>query len=241
MSKYWNLQGTIARVSRHTLAGQVDVSFPWRGFEPAAAPRAGVALLKVFTRATALDAPETLVEHYDRGVDLVATYAQTPERNFRPQVYWRVIEQPVDAAAASAGLEVIVSTQTSLLDSQPLVALESVLPPGEVQLWSAQGEPLTASSGVWQTGSAAACVVLFRPRDWSLSYCELAQAADISAMQVELGEFPSIRWQMFPESLEKGVIRRGRVRGVFLPREQDEQLARAAWRALVDSPDVLSV
>ena len=60
-------------------------------------------------------------------------------------------------------------------------------------------------------------------------------------MQVELGEFPSIRWQMFPESLEKGVIRRGRVRGVFLPREQDEQLARAAWRALVDSPDVLSV
>jgi hypothetical protein len=46
---------------------------------------------------------------------------------------------------------------------------------------------------------------------------------------------------MFPESLEKGVIRRGRVRGVFLPREQDEQLARAAWRALVDSPDVLSV
>jgi hypothetical protein len=180
------------------------------------------------------------LENYQRGTDLVATYLQTPERNTRPQVYWRVIEQPVAENSLSTALEVIISAQTSLLDSQPLIALESTLPPGEVCLWNERGESVTAASDAWQTGDGSPCVVLFRPRDWSLSYCEMVHPSDFSAMQIQMSDLPSVRWQMFPESLEKGVIRRGRVRGVFLPRAEDEPLARAAFRTFVDSPQVLS-
>jgi hypothetical protein len=240
MSIYWDIQGTLARLSTGILAGEIDVAFPWRGFQPAASVREGIALFKVHTRAHALDEPETLVEYYQRGVDLVATYAQTVERNTRPQVYWRVIEHPLGDDTSAAALEVIVSSQTSLLESQPLTILESTLPPGEISVWNAQGTLLELKSGQWLSGDAAPCVVLFRPRDWSLSYCEMVQPADCSAVRVEDAHLPCVRWQLFPESLEKGVIRRGRVRGVYLPRDRDAELALAAFHEFVNSPPALS-
>lgn len=240
MSIYWDIQGTHARLSTGILAGEIDVAFPWRGFQPAASVRESVALLKVFTRAHALESPETIVEHYQRGVDLVATYAQTAERNTRPQVYWRVIEHPFGNEASATALEAIVSSQTSLLDSQPLTMLESTLPPGEISLWSAQGTALELKSDEWLSGEDSPCVVLFRPRDWSLSYCEMIQPADCSAVCVEDAVLPCVRWQLFPESLEKGVIRRGRVRGVYLPRKYDAELTLAAFDEFVNSPLALS-
>jgi hypothetical protein len=40
--------------------------------------------------------------------------------------------------------------------------------------------------------------------------------------------------------LEKGVILRARVRGVFVPRDRDETLVRAAWQAFVQSEPPLT-
>ncbi len=128
MQTPWTIRETFGALTTSLLSGEVDLLFPWHGFSPAAMKVAHVALFKVFTRATAGPTPETLVESYQRGVDLVATYAQTPERNVRPQVYWRYVE----TSAQVAGLEIILSMQTSLLDSAPATSLESTLPTGEV-------------------------------------------------------------------------------------------------------------
>jgi hypothetical protein len=45
---------------------------------------------------------------------------------------------------------------------------------------------------------------------------------------------------LFPESLEKGVIRRGRVRGWFLPREGDADAAAERYRQWLAEPPPLT-
>ncbi|HTN76942.1 MAG TPA: hypothetical protein VL096_16905 [Pirellulaceae bacterium] len=189
-----------------------------------------MAILKVFTRDLHLEQPETLVEAYQRGVDLVATYAQLSERTIRPQVYWRYLE-----SAEMPGLELILSAQTSLLDSQPQTRVESTLPGGEVRLLSVTGKWLSDSS------TDVPCGVLVRSPELSASYFEMVFPSDLSVGSVERQpQRVTIRRELFPERLEKGVVRRGRVRGVFLAQEQDEALALQAFERFVESPLVLS-
>src|SRR4051812_37189490 len=138
MQQYWTILDTVASLKANDWAGAVDVLFPWHGFAATSEALAGAALLKVFTRASAGPTPETLVECYQRGPDLVATYAQTPERNVRPQVYWRVVES--EGLPARGGLEVILSAQTSLLDSQPQMIVESALPASDMLCFDSRGQ-----------------------------------------------------------------------------------------------------
>ena len=44
------------------------------------------------------------------------------------------------------------------------------------------------------------------------------------------------RWQLFGEFLEKGVIRRARLQSLFLPRENDVQLAAEACQSIERRP-----
>jgi hypothetical protein len=220
----WNLDEALATLDSPQLPGEVDVLFPWHGFRwHCGAAGAKIALLKVFTRASAGPTPETLVDCYQRGIDLVATYAQTPERNVRPQVYWRYLEPN--------GLELVLSSQTSLLDSQPLTSLESNLPTGEA-LGFVDGRWRTMTNSDWQTDDRAPRAALIRPQALAeQSYLELVHPTDFAGVQIASADgLVTLRWRLFPEPLEKGVIRRGRVRGYVLPRKDDE----AAAQKLVD-------
>ena len=70
-------------------------------------------------------------EVYGRGRDLVASYGQTSGRPLAVQIYWR----SVDIAARLPDCQAVdlqVSVQTSLLDSNPELATTSTLPPGVV-------------------------------------------------------------------------------------------------------------
>ena len=68
------------------------------------------------------------VETYVRGTDLVTTHPATTERPTRVQLYWRRWHDV--PASISAVLELIVSVQTHLLDSDPTVVIESRVPTG---------------------------------------------------------------------------------------------------------------
>jgi hypothetical protein len=242
MQVCWRLQETIATLESSVLSGEVDVLFPWHGFLwNCAAAQAKVALLKVFTRASAGPTPETLVDCYQRGIDLVATYAQTPERTVRPQVYWRYLA-PQSLRPEATGLELILSTQTSLLDSEPTTSLESALPAGEVIGMAATGQLQSLASDQWQTGDDAPRAVLFRSEQLKdVSYLECVHSTDFAGVQISHADGLSIvRWRLFPERLEKGVIRRGRVRGYLLPRASDEALALELIKDFASSQLVLS-
>jgi hypothetical protein len=224
MQTYWTVFNDRAELKTPRLSGLVEPSFPWRGFSPAFTKQRGVAVLKADLGFVAGDAPESVTDLYQRGVDLAATYAQSPERHFRPQIYWRYLDDDATGNDVT-GLELIVSAQTSLLDSQPKTVIESTLPAGEVLDLS--------------TAMMAAC--LFRPTAWSVSYCQMMFASDLAQSQLtKQNTLPCLSWQLFHERLEKGVIRRGRIRGMFLPRERDSELAAACAAAFLQSPLVLS-
>ena len=63
-----------------------------------------------------------LQEVYVRGTDLVARYAQTPPHQISPQIYWRADHLPKHRAVK---IEMVLSMQTELLDSDPQVSVLS--------------------------------------------------------------------------------------------------------------------
>ena len=100
---------------------------------------------------------------------------------------------------------------------------------------------VTSISSAAPSDSVAPRAVLFRPQHLGASYLEMVHPTDFTGVQIATAdELPTVRWHVFPERLEKGVIRRARVRGLFLPRDNDLQHAREQIEAFVLSPLALS-
>jgi hypothetical protein len=85
---------------------------------------------------------------------------------------------------------------------------------------------------------------LFRLLDRPFSYIELVDPADCDAAlignQPETPTAVQLSYQLFPEPIEKGVIRRARVRGLLLPRKDDVAVARDCYRQLLAAPPPLT-
>ena len=113
-------------------------------------------------------------------------------------------------------LSLIVSVETSLLDSRPLVEVCTELPAEEVLPLDQRG-------------------VLYRLPGAEISYAELSAPGEFQNLRLERQEqtFRTSRWKFFAHFLEKGVIRRARLRGVFLPREDDVARADACYEELL--------
>ncbi len=148
-------------------------------------------------------------------------------------------------------LELQVSVQTELLDSWPEVHTQTELLGGDVaQVAAGEVQQLpTDAQRVAQfapAGRRVPRIALFRPRDATTSYVEIVHPADVSHIEDEAtparGAVPTasdaatvkspspregalLRHRLFAEHLEKGVIRRARIRGVIGPRQQDVEWA----------------
>ncbi|MBI3839597.1 MAG: hypothetical protein HY288_16880 [Planctomycetia bacterium] len=233
----WHIENDTVRLQSARLTGIVDPANPPVGIHQLQldqAPLSGMSLLGVELPAAATPAAKSDVDYYVRGGDLVATYAETPARPLRAQIYWRAGMQPFDHAIAA--IELIASVQTSLLDSRPELMTQSELPAREAfQLMDPQCAdfarlaPTPASSDRNEHPERAHCY-LFRLPSAKISYAEMVHPADAqrSSYQVRAcGADPEfrLRHQLFAERLEKGVILRARVLGVWLDREGDQAAA----------------
>ena len=196
------------------------------------------------------DRDEHLVESYVRGPDLVATYGQTDQRTVRPQIYWRAASLTHEGYRA-VGIDMEVSMQTSLLDSTPSVKTVSQL--GQSEVWRLS----CSSSGTFERlrvstshpsefqASNGTSLFLFRLQDSESSYVEMVHPSDfdravLSRNRNDRGSW-TLAFKLFDdEHLEKGVIRRGRIRGMFVPRQHDQQIAVACYRQLSDSAPPLT-
>lgn len=183
---------------------------------------------------------ETLVESYVRGSDLVATYKQTPDRDIRPQVYWRFLSDN-----GYGGIEVIVSVQTDLLHSRP--ALHTSGQYGASQVLRLEDVESMSFRVVEQASVArpedGASLFLIRPETHpNLSYAEMVHPSDFVKADIYLNVpgGTELRHDLFPESLEKGVIRRARLRSYWLARRGDEELAAKKYQQLIKSSPPLT-
>jgi hypothetical protein len=89
--------------------------------------------------------------------------------------------------------------------------------------------------------------VLFRSVVDATSYVEMIHPADeaggmlsVGGMSGEPDHTTCTLHTLFASPLEKGVILRARLRGVFLPRERDTELAAEAYRQFLAAPPPLT-
>jgi hypothetical protein len=188
----------------------------------------------------ATDAVQTLEvgELYVRECDLVATFTKKQPDQVTPQIYWRT---RLHRSPLAVQIEMILSVQTDLLDSMPETTVQSVGVGS--RLFHARGlageeevREITAAN-LGETipgGTANEHLFLFRNESLGLSYAEMVHPSDFVSGRVAPEPPRHVISTLFPERLEKGVIRRGRVSGWFLPAENDLAAARVLARQFVN-------
>lgn len=157
-----------------------------------------------------------------RGADLIATYPTTL-RHTKTQIYWRALTASPDSP--EFGVEVIASVQTDLLASDPRFQTRSQFP---AQRWGMV--PPDDNRVQWLTSLPTGTETEISPAP--RAFC--AEWPDAGVLYVELpypGDSVATRWEssssatssvrleqeLLDPFLEKGVIRRCRIRGLLLP------------------------
>ena len=159
------------------------------------------------------DVPEADVDAYVRDADLVATYDELPARPIRAQVYWRRLEAeifaPQHGGNVSAAFELIVSANTSRLDSDPRARVVSAVDIASTVSWlplASADEPMEESRrrtiGCWLAalpGGEMSLIQMIHPLDAGESF---ASAVKGPPPQQQVSH------RLFQVRLEKGVILR---------------------------------
>lgn len=184
---------------------------------------------------------EVISEAYARGRDFIVSYRPTSSFRFTPQVYWRA-----QSADGMRGVELMISMQTDVLDSRPVVQASSLVSSGsawrlEVAAESFVEVPLAAEPTVLSTESSAP-LVLVRGDNESFSYLEMAYPTDPFEFWVQRDAQAGVNlgFRLMHEHLEKGVIRRLRVAAWYVPRQNDMQLAADLYRKLLQAEPPLT-
>lgn len=243
-ASYWTWQEHGARLSVACCDAVIACDAPGEGLGEVRVDRAplpGARLLGfAMTPSPAPPGPVRVAAHL-RASDFVAAYEETPGWPFRVDALWRAGE--LRAGAARAGcVELVLSLCTSLLDARPRLSAQSDLPGAEALRWSGAGfEPVSApwrSGAMGEAPDAPRCLLVrFGQAEWS--YAEMVHPADAGATEIAVvgpgRGLLRVRHHLFPEPLEKGVLLRARVRGLVLPRPEDERLAAEGYRAFAAS------
>jgi len=217
-SEPWQLEGIQARLSAGCLTAVLDVTRPFCGLinlhidgDPVVGRLLSVGVEPAAVTGAASEAPWQAADAYVRGCDLVATYREPLGHPFNVQVYWRVVD---DQRQQPPELETIVSIQTPRWEAYPCVTVESMLANGEL-VW-ADDTPMFRFAANW-------------------SYAEIAPPGDFALTVVEptVERVRGFQWRFGPQFMEKGVIRRLRIRSAIVPRQGDEVAARSLRAGLL--------
>jgi len=148
-----------------------------------------------------------------------------------------------------AGLELVVSVQTHLLDSDPKLSICSRMEASEVyELTSTDPvhfDSVATESHGNHADTESKGLVLTRLEDGKTSYLQMVHPSDWQqtnpSLVNEAEKGVLLRNNLFLERLEKGVIRRARLRGLFLNRQNDLQTAIACYHEFANSAPPLTV
>jgi len=236
----WRVEDHIARLTLGELSASIDVLRPDAGLGQLTVdeiPFAAEVLQVVWPERET--SAQTLAELYVRGGDLVATYGETSLWPFRAQLYWRTGTHrgPPGQPAALAAIELVASIQTQLLDAQARLSARSRVAARDVfrlrdphRAEFERCEP--ARSNRFHSSQDPACFLL--RLDDRLSYAEMVHPLDFQGSALAFDSGPAgagvaLNHDLFLSPLEKGVILRARVLGLFLPRRDDQQAVAAHY------------
>lgn len=221
----WTLSGS--------LAGRADVTIDLTD------PAAGLALGASEDRLLGIDLAAgdrlTPSDTWLRGDDLVAVYDLDDRRQVRASAMWRWLAGP------PAAWEVVVSASTSLLESDPRVAVICDVGEGPVA-WGKR----SAGGVVWMPlvdddmvlPPEAAGLLVARPTGTVIMAVHPIDAPRIQLIRV--GGRLRIACQLFASTLEKGVLLRSRVRAAIAADATARAQAAAIMESLAAAPPPLT-
>jgi len=239
----WHIDDEHVHLCCGPLSGRVEFASVGIHFFPErwnSTPLDELSLL--FTRGPSDVFRLVLKEWYVRGTDLVAHFERTPSHHLTLALYWRA---GYSREHRSVSMEMILSMQTDLLDSLPQAQVHSFSQGG--QLWQTDSfskkrfEQVRANQvGARRAGQTSPeQLFVFRNEKLGLSYAQTVHPSDFVAAEIGADEISGL-WgvasKLFPERLEKGVIRRGRICGWFMPVENDLETAVALARQFANEP-----
>lgn len=244
----WQLEEHQARLRLDQWTARLDLSRPAEGLldiRSASGAFGDLRLLGVEIPSCTPADGRSVIERHVRGADLVATYRESEGWPIRVDALWRAVAGPAPKRSL-ATVELVVSVWTYLLEVRPELAVQSVVPTAEVlrlvDADSARFELPGADTSIGLRGRPLAiepaagpgCLV-FRLPETDLSYAEMVHPADFRHDELTHGpdstQAARVRHRLFSEPLEKGVIFRARVRGIFCHRQDDTQIAATCYRA----------
>jgi hypothetical protein len=245
-STVWSLDANVAELNCRELSGRIDTARPDLGLHTGAHTQRSLLgvcrLVESGASCSTVDPsdagswPLPIAEAYIRGGDLVASYRPIEDWPFSPQLYWRA-NTLKRFSGAKASLSLLVSVQTHLLDTYPKIVVHSGVPSDELLHVSASKSGRVAVKSIGDqtkiTASEDRCCFIWRLADSQLSYVEVAPPGDFREARLQFNEQePCVEWHLFSDFLEKGVIWRGRIHAVVLPRENDVELAMSCFDAV---------
>lgn len=207
-SDFWDLDGKRAVLHTGRLRGMVDLTQPLRGLtallvDGNAQPGwlMGVDVASAETRGVSKDQPWDIADVYIRGRDLVVTYREPLEQPFNLQLYWRAVE----ALGGLPALDLICSVQTPLWEAHPMVTVESSVFDNCIY------------SNCNNSAKDFPFDLMVAKHPVLGAYLETSRQGDFSAPSGVTKSLAAYKhWQFGPQFMEKGVIRRLQLRGVFL-------------------------
>jgi hypothetical protein len=192
------------------------------------------------SNAASIDMPRT--ESYARGRDVIAVFEEAGQAPVRVDCLWR-------ASAAGdpflTAIDLVVSVRTQVLDSRPELAVASAIPASEVLRLRGLGPdhwtelcPTPAAKMVIDPEGGTGCL-LFRLPGAEVSYAEMVHPADFQYDELERDASQTavarLAHRLFRTHLEKGVMLRARVRGLFVRRADDAAVAARCYAAFADA------
>src|SRR5437016_721897 len=125
---FWEFEGAIGRLCGGKISASVDASRPQLGLQNVRVRSQSLEGAFLAVRPSDVSAwHAALAERYVRGGDLVASYAPSVDWPYAPQIYWRA-EPTGNSQGVLAAVSLLVSIQTNLLDTHPVVHSVSQLP-----------------------------------------------------------------------------------------------------------------
>jgi len=217
---FWQVDTSSAKFETDDLAALVSLADPKLGMTALRVGGAPVEHLSLF-QVTNIESQQP-TECVPRGNDLIVSYPPTNDWPVTTEVYWRVATR-----RPAPSIDFIISVETEQLDTAPEIFLQNHLGGHADAQQLADGLTLVS--------------LLNAPTDLAMMTlpAEYLHQTEINASAVDGPITVESRLQFGP--LEKGVIRRARMRAAFLPSEDAKTAAAECFAEFAASALPLTV
>ncbi|MDP7017847.1 MAG: hypothetical protein QGG36_18725 [Pirellulaceae bacterium] len=216
----WQVNADNATVVENGFCWAVELKHPSHGIRLSGNGQEQAGILRL--QLPGAVGEERILDSYVRGSDLLIQYDQADDRDVLPHIYWRHWPAP-----GGHGVQMIVSMQTDRLASHPRSVVTTALD-GPVRAYSARTDTWRGCDE-WGPSDRAET---FLSEHSAGSLGVMVHESDYGSCQVSDDR---VQYELFSDSLEKGVIRRCRLAAVWFPGDLSTARAADAYDAFANA------